>query len=85
MYCTKGDENGSFERNDCYNWDYGNSYPQFHYNYYNNEPLYTQSKDPKFYPFLKELDDSKNTNYYNTESNYNQFYKKFNDTIKDKF
>jgi hypothetical protein len=81
MYCTKGDKYGSHERNDCYKWYYGNIYPQYYYRYYDGS-LLKFNQDPRFYPYLKYIDDTKGTNYFSKDY-LNNFYKNFNYTMKE--
>ncbi len=80
MYCAKGDKNGPSERKDCYKWFYGNIYPQYYYRYY-DDSLLKFKEDPRFYPYLKYVDDKKGTNYFSKEY-LNNFYKLFNNTLR---
>ena len=57
----------------CLKYNYGNIYPQYHPDYYSNE--LNIPNDPRFYPFLKTLDNKLNTKYYNEETNYRQSYR----------
>ena len=83
MYCTKGNEDGSFERTDCYKWHYGNIYPQYNYRYY-DALLLTYPNDARFYPYLKTLDEKHGTKYF-TENYLNKlknFYAQFNNSLR---
>lgn len=82
MYCANGDINGPYNRKDCLKWEYGNIYPQYQPNYYNNNKSHLEiSNDAKFYPYFKKLDDTTGTNYF-TKEFQNNFYKNFNNTLK---
>lgn len=59
----------------CLKYNYGNIYPQYYHTYYSdNHELLDNTNDARFYPFLKTLDDKKNTDYYNKETNYKQIF-----------
>ena len=81
MYCAKGDKDGPFEKKDCYKWFYGNIYPQYYYRYYDGSLLKFKN-DARFYPYLKHIDDKKGTKYF-SEEYLNNFYKQFNDTLRE--
>jgi hypothetical protein len=79
MYCTKGDLSGPFERTDCFKWEYGNIYPQYDDQYYNNGVELRYKDDPKHYPYSLYLNSKYNTNIY---SDKNVLYKNFDIYLK---
>jgi hypothetical protein len=82
MYCVNGDINGPYNRTDCLKWDYGNIYPQYQSDYYNNNPEHLGiSTDARFYPYFKTLDDTTGSQYFNKDF-LNNFYRNFNNTLK---
>lgn len=86
LFCVPGTELGPTNDEDkkkCYRWYYGNIYPQYYKEYYDNE-LLSIPNDARFYPFAKTLDNEKNTEYYE-KGDLNNFYSKFNTTLKPEF
>lgn len=86
LFCVPGTELGPSNEEDkkkCYRWYYGNIYPQFYKEYYDEKPL-SIPHDARFYPFAKTLDDEKNTDYFEN-GDLNNFYSHFNTTLKPEF
>jgi hypothetical protein len=86
LTCVPGTELGPTNDEDkksCYRWFYGNIYPQYYKEYYDDK-LLSIPNDARFYPFSKTVDDEKNTEYYE-KGDLNNFYSNFNTTLKPEF
>ena len=86
LTCVPGTELGPSNIEDaknCYRWFYGNIYPQYYKEYY-DDGLLSIPNDARFYPFAKTVDDEKNTKYYE-KGDLNNFYSNFNTTLKPEF